>query len=330
MIISKTPLRISLGGGGTDLPSFYKNHQYGAVLSTTINKYIYVAVKSHSDIFGEYTRLNYSEVEKVQDHDKIKNPIIRECINFLNIDDRLFINTVADIPGSSGLGSSSSFCVGLLNALYKFKGESVSTGRLAEESAHIEIDILNRPIGKQDHYACAYGGLNYFEFKENETVTVQPIIPSNPKAYDILDSITAYWLKHSRNSADVLNEQNNKHKENAPLLYKMRDQAKEIRDFLSKEDISIRDFGKILRIGWDMKKQLASAISTKWIDDLYETALAAGAEGGKVAGAGGGGFLLVVSDPNKQKNVDRALRSMGYNGYKFQNETLGTRIIAID
>ena len=148
MIISKTPLRISFGGGGTDLPSFYKNHDYGAVLSTAINRYIYVIVKSHSDIFDEHIRLNYSEVERVGNFEEIKNPIIRECLRFLKIDDRLFINTIADLPGSSGLGSSSSFCVGLLNALYKFRGDCVSAGRLAEEAAHIELDVLGRTMGK--------------------------------------------------------------------------------------------------------------------------------------------------------------------------------------
>ena len=142
--------------------------------------------------------------------------------------------------------------------------------------------------------------------------------------------MVAYWLKHSRNAADILEEQNNNHKENAPVLCKMRDQAREVRNFFANEDISIQQCGKIVKAGWDMKKNLASSISTKWIDELYETALSAGAEGGKVAGAGGGGFLLVISDLDKQKNVDQALRSKGYKGYRFKKETLGTSVISLD
>ena len=157
MIISRTPLRISFAGGGTDIPSFYKKNSYGCVLSSAINKYIYVSVKKHSKLYSEKIRLNYSETETVNDVEKIKNPIIRTCLKFLEIDDNIYISTVADAPGSSGLGSSSTFCVGLLNALYAYKGQKVNSNRLAKEAAKIEMEILKRPIGKQDHYAAAFG-----------------------------------------------------------------------------------------------------------------------------------------------------------------------------
>ncbi|MEI6033599.1 MAG: GHMP kinase [Verrucomicrobiae bacterium] len=329
MIISKTPLRISLGGGGSDLPSFYKNEEFGAVLSTAINKYIYVIVKSHSEIFDERIRLNYSEVEKVQSTDEIRNPIMRESLKFLEIDDRLFINTIADLPGSSGLGSSSCFCVGLLNALYKYKGEAVSTGRLAEEAAHIEIDVLGRPMGKQDHYSTAYGGVNYYRFYPDETVTVQPVISFKNTLSDVLASVTAYWLNKTRNAEDVLREQNDNHSRNATVLRQMRDQAAEVRDLLSRKEISIAEFGGILHHGWEMKKGLASTISIDWIDELYAVALDAGAAGGKVAGAGGGGFLLIASEPGKEGAVDRAMRDRGFTGYKFQKDSLGTSVISL-
>lgn len=329
MIISKTPLRISLGGGGSDLPSFYKNEEFGAVLSTAINKYIYVIVKSHSEIFDERIRLNYSEVEKVQSTDEIQNPIMRESLKFLEIDDRLFINTIADLPGSSGLGSSSCFCVGLLNALYKYKGEAVSTGRLAEEAAHIEIDILGRPMGKQDHYSTAYGGVNYFRFYADQTVTVQPVISSKNILSDVLESVTAYWLNKTRNAEDVLREQNDNHSRNAPVLRQMRDQAAEVRDLLNRKEISIAEFGRILHHGWEMKKGLASTVSIGWIDELYAEALRAGAAGGKVAGAGGGGFLLIASEPDKEAGVTRAMQNRGFTGYKFQKDSLGTSVISL-
>jgi len=329
MIISKTPLRISFGGGGTDLPSFYKNHDYGAVLSTAINRYIYVIVKSHSDIFDEHIRLNYSEVERVGNFEEIKNPIIRECLRFLKIDDRLFINTIADLPGSSGLGSSSSFCVGLLNALYKFRGDCVSAGRLAEEAAHIELDVLGRTMGKQDHYATAYGGVNYFRFYSDETVTIQPVTPPNEATFDILHSVSAFWLNKTRDAAEVLQEQDTKHEKNAPILLEMREQAQTLKSLLCSGDITIEKFGKILHEGWTMKKRLASSITFDWIDQLYECARRAGAIGGKVAGAGGGGFLLMVTKPECRGAVHAALAEQGFCGYRFGKESLGTSVLAL-
>ena len=175
MIISKTPLRISFAGGGTDLRSYYENNKFGAVLNTSINSYIYVTIKKQTSLFQEKYRLNYSETELVNDLEQINNPIIRECIRFLEINDQLYISTIADAPASTGLGSSSTFCVGLLNTLYKFKGEVVSPGRLAEEAAYIECDILKRPMGKQDHYAAGFGGLNYIRFNDDESTNVKSI-----------------------------------------------------------------------------------------------------------------------------------------------------------
>jgi len=329
MIISKTPLRISFSGGGTDLPSFYMHENYGAVLSTAINRYIYVIVKSHSEIFDERIRLNYSEVELVQKHDEIRHPIIRECLRFLNIEDRLFISTIADLPGSSGLGSSSCFCVGLLNALYKYKGVDVSAGRLAEEAAHIEIDILRRPMGKQDHYATAFGGLNYFRFYPDNNVSVQPVLPVKDNIARIMNSITAYWLNKTRNAHDVLKEQNDRSVQNAPILRQMRDQAIALKYTLTHKTVSIKDLGAAMHEGWQMKKSLSQTISTNWIDDLYEVALANGAVGGKVAGAGGGGFLLVVAEPEMQARVDRAMQEKGFHGYRFASDFHGTTVTSL-
>ena len=175
MIITRTPLRISFAGGGTDIPSFYKKNSYGSILSCAINKYIYVSVKKHSKLYPEKIRLNYSETEQVQSVDKIKNPIIKACLEYLELDDNLYISTVADAPGSSGLGSSSTFCVGLLNALYAYKGKTVNRNKLAEVAANIEIEILKRPIGKQDHYAAAFGSINFFKFYANENISIMPV-----------------------------------------------------------------------------------------------------------------------------------------------------------
>ena len=258
MIISKTPLRISFAGGGTDLRSYYKNNRYGAVLSTSIESYIYVTIKKQPPLFEEKYRLNYSETEMVDDLEKINNPIIRECLRLFDIDEQLYISTIADAPSSTGLGSSSTFCVGLLNALYKFTGENVSAGRLAEEAAHIECDILKRPMGKQDHYAAAYGGINYIRFYDDETVTVRPLNMTSNNLKKLSNSIAMFWTGVTRPSESVLSEQDGNNKLNKDVLDKMKNQALSLSKILTEVDLSISDIGSILNQGWEFKKTLAS------------------------------------------------------------------------
>ena len=201
MIISRTPLRISFAGGGTDIPSFYKKNSYGCVLSSAINKYIYVSVKKHSKLYSEKIRLNYSETETVNDVEKIKNPIIRTCLKFLEIDDNIYISTVADAPGSSGLGSSSTFCVGLLNALYAYKGQKVNSNRLAKEAAKIEMEILKRPIGKQDHYAAAFGSINFFKFNSDDSVSIKPVDETSRYTKMIFESLITFYTHQNRDAS---------------------------------------------------------------------------------------------------------------------------------
>ena len=219
MIISKTPLRISFAGGGTDFPSFYQKNEYGAVLSTCVDSYIYVSIKEHTSLFDEKIRLNYSETELVNNIEHIKNAIIRECLKFLKIDERLYISTIGDAPSMSGLGSSSAFCVGLLNALYKYKGIAVSPGRLAEEAAYIEIDVLKRPIGKQDHYAAAFGGLNYFVFYADNTVAVKSVSVADHIVSSISGSMLSFWTRATRPAESILLEQNHNTERNPDLLF---------------------------------------------------------------------------------------------------------------
>lgn len=289
MIVSKTPLRISFMGGGTDLPSFYHNNDYGAVVSASINSYIMVIVKKHNKLFKERIRLNYSEVELVNDIELIKNPILRECLKFLDIDDRIYIGTIADAPGSSGLGSSSSFCVGLLNALYKYKGISTTAGRLAEEAAHIEIDVLKRPMGKQDHYAAAYGGLNYFRFNADESVTIKPLFIPLEKINMIFDNMISFWTGQTRPAETVLSEQVERNSENRELLLKIRSLADQLKTTILGNGTNIKEFGRSIHEGWEIKRQLASKITNSSIDNYYNIALENGAYGGKISGAGGGG-----------------------------------------
>jgi D-glycero-alpha-D-manno-heptose-7-phosphate kinase len=329
MIISKTPLRISFAGGGTDLRSYYKHNNYGAVLSTSIDSYIYVSVKKQTSLFNEKYRLNYSETELVTQLDEIKNPIIRECIRFLNINDSLYISTIGDVPASTGLGSSSTFCVGLLNALYKFKGEVASSGRLAEEAAHIECDILKRPMGKQDHYAAAYGGINYIRFYDNETVTIRPMNISQNNLKNFSESIIVFWTGMTRASESILKEQNDKNISNKEILTKIRNQALELSDILSENKFSSIDVGKLLNKGWEYKKTLASKISNNTIDEWYQKALESGAIGGKISGAGGGGFISLIVNKDNHKKVSNKLTKLGLVEYRFGLDSNGTTVSEI-
>lgn len=329
MIISKTPLRISFAGGGTDLRSFYKYNKYGAVLSTSIDSYIYVSVKKQPSLFLEKYRLNYSETELVNDVDDIKNPIIRECIKFLEIDDQLYISTIADAPASTGLGSSSTFCVGLLNALYKFKKEEVNVGRLAEEAVYIECDVLKRPMGKQDHYAAAYGGFNYIRFYDDETVTVRPLNINSINMKKLSNSIAMFWTGLTRPSEFVLKEQDRKNKINENALRKLKDQAKELSRILTQSELKIENIADLLNQGWEYKKTLASKISNKTIDDWYAKALEHGALGGKISGAGGGGFLTLIADPSKHDHLISEMRNQGLIKYNFGLDSGGTIVTEI-
>jgi len=309
VIMTRTPLRVSFAGGGTDLPDFYER-DYGAVFSTAIDKYIYVTVKRHGAVFNEAIRLNYSRSEQVNRVDEIQNDIARECMRFLEIDPPIYISTVADLPASTGLGGSSSFAVGLLNALHAFRGERVSAGQLAEEASHIEIDVLKQPIGKQDQYAAAFGGLNFFSFRPGGAVTVEPQRLHNGALKALFECIVMFWTGHQRDSSSVLGEQ----KANTPFklnsLLSMREHAVQLQKLCRNGAFDIGRFGRVLDESWRLKRELASTITTGQIDGWYRAALGAGAEGGKLCGAGGGGFLLFIARPERQCAVRQALRDL--------------------
>jgi D-glycero-alpha-D-manno-heptose-7-phosphate kinase len=306
LVITRTPLRISFAGGGTDLAAFYER-DHGAVLSTALDKFIYVTVKRHGHVFNEKIRLNYSKSEQVQKIDEIENHIARECLRFLRIDPPIYISTVGDLPASTGLGGSSSFAVGLLNALHSFRGERASAGQLAEEASHIEIDVLNEPIGKQDQYAAAFGGLNFFCFKPGGGVTVEPNRLTNGALNTLFDQFMMFWTGHQREASSVLTEQKQKTPQKIDALIRMRGHAYQLQALLGNGHCDIETFGRILDETWHLKRCLASTISNDQIDDWYNTAKQAGALGGKLCGAGGGGFVLFVVRPPQQQTVREAL-----------------------
>ena len=307
MVISQTPLRISFAGGGTDLPSFYEPHG-GAVLSSAVNLYIYLAIHSY---FEDRIQLKYSKTENVASVDEVEHPIIRACLSALNQGGPIEITSFADIPAKgTGLGSSSSFAVGLLKAVYAHQGHDVGAAKCAETACHVEIDMLGEPIGKQDQYAAAFGGLNLIQFR-SDGVFVEPVIVSRERKLEFQDHLVMFYTGLTRQTRDILTEQK-ANIENDTLktahLAAMRDQTYAMRDAIVAGDFRL--VGEILNTGWELKRKMASGISCVEIDELYAKGVSAGAYGGKLLGAGGGGFLMFVVPPAKMQAVMDAFKGM--------------------
>lgn len=325
MIVTRTPLRVGFFGGGTDLGVFYRNTP-GAVLSSTINRYVYVTVKRHSELFFEPIRINYSISEQVNTIDEIKNNIARESLKFLGIDAPIYISTVGDVPASTGLGGSSAFAVGLLNALHAYKGERVSPGQLADEACHIEIDLIGEPIGKQDQYAAAFGGMNLFKFKPDEGVSVEHLtVNGTGPARDLFDSMLMFWTGHQRDTSAVLSEQSKNTSSKMEQLTAMRDQAHEMHRLFAEGAINVADCGAILDKAWHLKRSLASTITNDGIDRAYKAGRDAGAYGGKLCGAGAGGFLMFLAPPEKHDAVRAAMASMVEMRVEYESQ--GSRLL---
>ncbi len=322
MIISKTPFRVSFCGGASDLPSFYAKHS-GCVLSTTIDKYMYLSI--HPYFTSGTTVLKYSKTESVTDLSLIEHKIFKYVLSKYNIN-TVEITSTADIPAGTGLGSSSSFTVGLLNTLYAYMGKMKSKGFIAEEACDIEINQIKSPIGKQDQYAAAYGGLNFYRFNYDGSVFVEPIIMS-PKTYRSLqENLLMFYTGEVREANSILSQQdkNNSKPSNVDMLLKMCRLTEEMRDALQNNDIG--SFGHILNESWQLKKGLASGISNNQIDYYYDLALKNGALGGKLLGAGGGGFLLFYCE---KENQERLRSAISLKEMKFSFEQQGTSIIFI-
>jgi D-glycero-alpha-D-manno-heptose-7-phosphate kinase len=327
MIISRTPFRISFAGGGTDLPSYYLKED-GSVISTTIDKYIYVAVKRQTAIAEYKYRINWSKVEFKNSIDDIEHPIVREALKVMDIDFPLEISTFADIPAQTGLGSSSAFAVGLLHALYALKGKMVTKGKLAAEAAELEINRLDRKIGKQDHYSAAYGNINIFGFKKNGHVSVDPVFYKPETKTTLENHLMLFYTAIQRDANEILKVQSDNAQDNHNILTKMKDQVSTFRDLFSSGK-NIHDFGKLLAEGWNSKKLLVNTISSVEIDQHYEAAVEAGALGGKLLGAGGGGFLLFFVEPQNHQAVKKKLCDLYQMPFNFDTGG-GTRITYYD
>lgn len=320
MIIVQTPLRISLFGGGTDFPSYFMQ-EGGCVLSSAIDKYIFVTIKER---FDEKLRIGYTQTEMVDEIDEIRHELIRESLRLTGIERGVEITTMADIPSEgSGLGSSSTVAVGALHAMYAYRGEIVTAGRLAREACQIEIEKLGKPIGVQDQYIAAYGGLRFFEFCPGGEVRSEKVeLP--PESYRRLnDNLLLFFTGISRRSSTILGEQTNNIQDRSAELRELKQMAHQARCDL--ESGNLDHLGALIHQSWELKKRLAGGVSNEKINEMYESARCAGALGGKLTGAGGGGFLLLYVPYERQNHVRAALT--GLQELPFRLEADGTKVI---
>ena len=326
VVTTITPQRISFVGGGTDLPAFYSEHG-GEVISSAIDQYVYVTVKRHSELFQEQYRLSYSKTEHTDCLDSIENGIARECLRLVKLDRPLYIATAADLPASSGLGSSSSFAVGLLNALHIMKGERVSAAQLAEEACEVEINILGHPIGKQDQYAAAFGGLNHIKFRKNGRVEIDHLVLRHNLIETLFENILLIWTGIQRDASNILSKQGESMESKVTYYESLISDSKSFKTLLLRgEANSIQSVGALLEKTWVTKKHLEGSISSPLIDDVHQKIRSLGGYGGKLSGAGGGGFLLEIVPPEIQELV---LRHLGpAKVFKPAHEPLGSRLMS--
>lgn len=319
MIIVQTPLRVSLFGGGTDFPTFFRE-EGGCVLSATIDKYIFVIIKKR---FDSKLRVGYTRTEMVDALDEIQHELIREAMRKTGINEGVEVTTMGDIPSASGLGSSSTVTVGSLHAMYTYLGEIVPVERLAREACEIEIDILGKPIGVQDQYIAAYGGFRLLEFTPNGEVVSKKIVIDTPTYRRLNENLLLFFTGITRQAETILVEQRSNIKHRLPVLRGMKQMAYNALKALQSGEVDA--VGHMLHESWQLKKQMASKISNRTVEDIYEAAHRAGALGGKITGAGGGGFLLVYCPHEKQEAVRAALSHLQEFPFLFEGQ--GTKVI---
>ncbi len=324
MIITRAPFRVSFCGGGSDLPSFYEKYG-GCVVSTSIRKYMFLTI--HNYFHKDQIVLKYSKTEIVNHYEEIEHRIFRQCLSDFGIKG-VEISSMADIPSGTGLGSSSSFTVALLLALHTYLGEYTSKYKLAKDACEIEIEKLGDPIGKQDQFAAAFGGLNFIEFLPNGFVNVEPIVMKKDSYQKLEQNLMMFYLGGTHSAGEILKEQSSNitQEDKANTQLKMCEITRTLKEELCKNNVDA--MGELLHENWMLKKSLASGISSPLIDDVYDRAMHAGAMGGKLLGAGGNGFMLFYVPENKQNNVRDALTDL--REMDFQMDNSGASIIHFD
>lgn len=324
MIITRTPYRISFFGGGTDYPAWYREHG-GVVLSTTINKYCHIYCRYLPPFFPYKFLLRYFLREEANSVDEIKHPSVRECLKFLKIDQGVEIVHMGDIPAQSGMGSSSAFTVGLLTALYALTGKMMTKRQIAREAIHIEQNIIKESVGSQDQVASAFGGFNKIEFGGDRDFYVSPLSLGQEKRNLLHSHLMLFFTGISRNASEIAAEQIKRTHDNNRDLRTLTTMVDEAVSILYGDAGRINDFGKLLHESWEIKKGITSLISTDRIDSVYQAAMEAGALGGKLLGAGGGGFLLFFVPPEHQNRVKEKLKDVLFVPFQFEN--LGSQIV---
>jgi len=323
MIITRTPFRISFAGGGSDLPAFYRREQ-GAVLSTSIDKYMYIVI--HPLFNGNNVLLKYSQTEMVNQLSDIAHPIFREALSMYNLTG-VDINSIADIPAGTGMGSSSSFTVGLLNAIRAYLGKYTSAEKLASLACHIELERVGSPIGKQDQYAAAYGGLNFITFNQDESVKVEKVIMSPQIRSQLDENLILIYIGGKHTANDILKSQSSaiSNEEKFNMQKRMVKLAYSLREAL--QDNNLDDFGSILNEGWLLKRSLVKGISNNDIDDIYKKGIEAGALGGKLLGAGGAGFILFYCPKDRQDSFRKKMKDFTETPFSFEYQ--GSQVIYV-
>lgn len=326
MVISRTPFRISFFGGGTDYPGwYYKNG--GTVLATTINKYCYISARFLPPFFGFKYRIAYSKIENCKTIDQIIHPAVREVVRFMKIRKGLEIHHDGDLPARSGLGSSSAFTVGLINALYALSGKLINKKQLAKESIYLEQNVLKETVGSQDQVLASYGGLNLISFHKDGQISVKPVTISPKRIEELQNHLMLFYTGIVRTASDVAKTFVPNIEQKEKQLFAINDMVDQALNILnSKQDIS--EFGKLLHKTWSLKRSLSSSVSNSTIDKIYLNALSAGATGGKIIGAGGGGFLLLFVPPSRQAKVRKKFNKLIHVPFKFERE--GSQIIFFD
>jgi D-glycero-alpha-D-manno-heptose-7-phosphate kinase len=325
VIITRSPLRVSLGGGGTDLPSYYREHS-GFVLSAAIDKYVYITLHQ---TFDQELILKYSKLERVRSVDEVQHPLIREALRLVGVESpHLEITSMADMPAGTGLGSSGSFTTALLKALHTLKKNLVHPQELAEQACRIEIDTLREPVGKQDQYIAAFGGITCFRFLPNEQVEASPLKIATETLYSLEDNLLLFFTNYSRTASDILREQDQKSRasdaEMIANLHFVKELGRRSREALEKGDLT--QFAELMNVHWEHKKRRSARMSNDHIEQWYALACANGALGGKVVGAGGGGFLMFYADDKVRLRA--AMREAGLQEVRFRFDFEGTKVVA--
>jgi D-glycero-alpha-D-manno-heptose-7-phosphate kinase len=324
MIISRTPHRISFFGGGTDYPDYYLKYG-GKVLGTAIDKYCYLSVRKLPPFFKHKHRVVYSKMENVKSIDEIMHPSVRETLKYLEIDYGVSIHHDGDIPARSGMGSSSAFTVGLLNTMRALEGKRITKEEITKEVIHIEQNLIKENVGSQDQTFAAYGGFNKIDFIQNGEILVEPIIIRNERLRKLEDSLMLFFTGFSRIASEVAGDKISNIPKNSNNLLQMKNMVDDAYRIITSENININEFGTLLNETWELKKKLSERVTRPEIDELYETAIKNGAIGGKLCGAGDGGFMVLYVEPKNQNKVRESLKNYLFVPFKFDFE--GSKII---